>query len=172
MLAKQQGGTSEWSVRSGASDQGRAVRHKATGTNRPRCGAHCSILDGSPVCPLWCDGCWVPHLHSPHGGEPSAQPDGLLALVRALRARGCPHILCYSGYTYEHLRRRARRQPAVGGVLDAIDMLVDGPYVEALVDGAGPWTGGGNQRVLALKSGVAERWSPEPKSPAGADPAS
>ena len=99
-------------------------------------------------CPLACRGCWVPHLHAEDGGalvpverlaealldpahprdgisllggEPFAQPDGLLALVRALRARGCPHILCYSGYTYEHLRRRARREPTIGAVLDAID---------------------------------------------------
>jgi anaerobic ribonucleoside-triphosphate reductase activating protein len=88
------------------------------------------------------------------GGEPFAQPDGLLALVRALRARGCPHLLCYSGHTYGGLRRRARRQPAVGAVLDAIDMLIDGPYVERLATGAGPWTGSGNQRVLALVAGV------------------
>ena len=84
------------------------------------------------------------------GGEPFAQPDGLLALVRALRARGCPHLLCYSGYTYEHLQRRARRDPAVGGVLAALDVLVDGPYVTALAGTGGPWTGSGNQRVIDL----------------------
>ena len=60
------------------------------------------------------------------GGDPFAQPEGLLALVRALRARGCPHILCYSGYTYEALRRGARRQATIGAVLDELDMLVDG----------------------------------------------
>ena len=92
------------------------------------------------------------------GGEPFAQPDGLLALVQALRDQGCPHILVYSGYTYEHLRRRARRQSAIGAALDAIDMLVDGPYVEALADGAGPWTGSGNQRVLALTGGHPAPW--------------
>src|SRR2546423_729110 len=44
------------------------------------------------------------------GGEPFFQPDGLWALVRALRARGCPHILVYSGYTYERLLRMAQDQ--------------------------------------------------------------
>jgi len=85
------------------------------------------------------------------GGEPFAQPDGLLTLVLALRSGGCRHILCYSGYTYEALRRQAEWQPAIGAVLDEIDMLIDGPYVAALADGAGPWTGSANQRVLALK---------------------
>lgn len=84
------------------------------------------------------------------GGEPFLQPDGLLALVRALRARGCPHIVCYSGYTYERLRHMAEQQPVIGAVLDEIDVLIDGPYVEALADDAGPWTGSGNQRVMDL----------------------
>jgi anaerobic ribonucleoside-triphosphate reductase activating protein len=84
------------------------------------------------------------------GGEPFHQPEGLLALVRALRERGCPHLLCYSGFTYERLRRMALRRPAVGAVLDELDVLVDGPFVGALAGGAGRWTGSSNQRVLDL----------------------
>lgn len=142
-----------------------------------------ALLSG---CDLGCLGCWVPHLHDPLGGqsvpakylaaalldpayqrdgvsllggEPFRQPEGLLALVQALRDRGCPHILVYSGHTYERLRRRARHQPAIDAILDTIDMLVDGPYVEALADGAGPWTGSGNQRVLALTGGRPTPWA-------------
>jgi anaerobic ribonucleoside-triphosphate reductase activating protein len=88
------------------------------------------------------------------GGEPFAQPDGLLALVRALRAYGCGHILCYSGYTYEALRCRAGRQLAIAAVLAELDVLIDGSYVAALADGAGRWTGSRNQRVLTLTGGL------------------
>lgn len=84
------------------------------------------------------------------GGEPFQQPVGLLALVRALRARGCPHIVCYSGYTFEALRRRAIQEPAIGAILDDVEVLVDGPYVQALADTGGPWTGSGNQRIIDL----------------------
>jgi anaerobic ribonucleoside-triphosphate reductase activating protein len=128
-------------------------------------------------CTLGCPGCWVPSLHaldggcpvpvdlladvvldpfyerdgvSILGGEPFQQPEGLLALVRALRARGCPHLLAYSGHTYEQLRRMAERQPAIGAVLGDLDVLIDGPYVLARADTAGPWTGSGNQRVIDL----------------------
>jgi anaerobic ribonucleoside-triphosphate reductase activating protein len=86
------------------------------------------------------------------GGEPFSQSEALLALVGALRSRGCRHILCYSGYTYDALRLRSSSDPAVGVVLDEIDMLIDGPYVSTLADGAGPWTGSANQRVLTLKA--------------------
>jgi anaerobic ribonucleoside-triphosphate reductase activating protein len=138
-------------------------------------GRRTSVLFQS--CPLRCTGCWVPHLHSPDagslipvdklanalldpafdregvsilGGEPFVQLDGLLALVRALRSRGCSHILCYSGYTYEVLCKRARRRMTIGAILDDIDVLVDGPYIEARVHDAGPWTGSANQRVIDL----------------------
>jgi len=128
-------------------------------------------------CPLKCKGCWVPQLHDTEagalipvnelaellldpkyerdgvsilGGEPFAQPDGLLALVRLLRKDGCQHILCYSGYTLEALREKSARQSSIGKILDEIDILIDGAYVESLAGGAGAWTGSGNQRVIDL----------------------
>lgn len=134
----------------------------------------CVLLSG---CDLKCKGCWVPRLHpsdagqlvsarriatllvdpsyardgvSILGGEPFFQPEGLLALVRELRALGCPHILCYSGHSYESLLRRSVGEPAIAPVLAEIDILIDGPYVEALAFSAGPWTGSGNQRVIDL----------------------
>ncbi len=132
-------------------------------------------------CPLKCKGCYVPHLHdaaggvliSAHrladllldemherdgvtilGGEPFAQPNGLLALVRELRSKNCPHIVCYSGYTLEVLREKAVRLPAIGEVLNEIDVLIDGAYVESLSSGAGLWTGSGNQRVIDLRATI------------------
>jgi len=44
----------------------------------------------------------------------------------------------------------AERQPAITRMLDEVDVLIDGPYVAALADRAGPWTGSGNQRVIDL----------------------
>jgi len=84
------------------------------------------------------------------GGEPFSQPQGLWALVQALRIRGCRHILVYSGYPYERLQRMAERQPAIGAVLDDAEVLIDGPFVAALADRGGPWTGSTNQRVIDL----------------------
>jgi anaerobic ribonucleoside-triphosphate reductase activating protein len=136
----------------------------------------CALLSG---CDLHCPNCWVPHLHpadagqlvavscladalllpafrrdgvSLLGGEPFFQAKGLWALVWALRERGCPHILVYSGYTYDRLRRMAQNEQAIDAILSEVDVLVDGRYVETLADGAGPWTGSGNQRVIDLKA--------------------
>ena len=84
------------------------------------------------------------------GGEPFAQPGGLLGLIQALRARSCGHILVYSGYTYERLCQMAEHDSAVAAVLDDIDILIDGPYVAALAPDAGSWKGSSNQRVIDM----------------------
>lgn len=84
------------------------------------------------------------------GGEPFHQPEGLWALIQELRTRGCQHILCYSGFTYERLRRMAQRQPTIDTILDDVDVLIDGPFIAALADRAGPWTGSSNQRAIDL----------------------
>jgi anaerobic ribonucleoside-triphosphate reductase activating protein len=86
------------------------------------------------------------------GGEPFAQAPGLNALVKALRLKGCPHITCYSGYTLEHLREKSVRQSSIGEVLNKIDILIDGAYIESLSQGAGLWTGSGNQRVIDMRA--------------------
>lgn len=128
-------------------------------------------------CPLKCRGCYVPHLHSAAdgfsisvnrladllldsnferdgvsilGGEPFAQADALLALVKALRLRNCPHIVCYSGYVLEELRERAAGEPSIEDCLNEIDILIDGPFIRSLAGRAGLWTGSANQRVIDL----------------------
>lgn len=140
-------------------------------------GRRSSVLFQS--CPLKCKGCWVTQLHSEDagelvpvtrlaaelldpkyerdgvsilGGEPFAQPDGLLALVKELRQKGCRHILCYSGYTYEILCEKGTKQESISAVLNELDILIDGAYVESLADEAGEWTGSGNQRVIDLQA--------------------
>lgn len=138
-------------------------------------GRRSSVLFQS--CPLKCKGCWVIHLHTEDagelvpvtrlagelldpkyerdgisilGGEPFAQPEGLLELIKELREQGCRHIVCYSGYTYEALMEKSLTQPSIAFVLDELDILIDGPYIESLADDAGAWTGSGNQRVIDL----------------------
>jgi anaerobic ribonucleoside-triphosphate reductase activating protein len=44
----------------------------------------------------------------------------------------------------------AKLAPTIGMILDEIEILIDGPYIAALADSAGTWTGSGNQRVIDL----------------------
>lgn len=133
-------------------------------------------------CVLRCPGCIVPETHSTTGGvllsisevvaalldpageprdgisvlggEPFLQPQGLLALLQALKARGL-HVVVYSGYTLEALARRP--EPEVLAALALTDLLVDGPYVAPLAAGAGEWRGSRNQRVIPDPGAAATR---------------
>lgn len=80
------------------------------------------------------------------GGEPFEQPDGLLALARGLRQRA-PRlsILVFSGFT----RQEVERRPLGPAILAAIDVLVDGRFVERRVLGRG-LRGSDNQRIHLL----------------------
>jgi len=52
----------------------------------------------------------------------------------------------YTGFTLEALARR--QDPAVHAALSLTDLLIDGPFVEALAEGAGEWRGSRNQRLI------------------------
>ncbi|HYU15856.1 MAG TPA: 4Fe-4S single cluster domain-containing protein [Candidatus Acidoferrum sp.] len=81
------------------------------------------------------------------GGEPFEQPEGLLALARGLR-RGAPvlSILVFSGFT----RTEIERQPLGPAILEAIDVLVDGRFVERRALGRG--LRGSDNQVIHLLS--------------------
>lgn len=82
------------------------------------------------------------------GGEPFDQPESLAELVSRLKDHGL-HVTVYSGYTIEQLIER--KQPAVDYILTHIDLLIDGPFVSELRDGAGEYRGSRNQRLIGLK---------------------
>jgi organic radical activating enzyme len=67
------------------------------------------------------------------GGEPFGQPYSLAALLRRLKARGV-HTLVYGGFTLWALA--SRTDPAVHAAPAFSDLLIDGPYVEPLAEGA------------------------------------
>ncbi len=122
-------------------------------------------------CPLNCPGCFNPETHdaaggtsmsaasladalleeSPDGitisgGEPFAQPEGLLELLRALRKRKAPPVLVFSGYTEAELRA----DPAKAACLSAIDALICGPFRADEPAAYERFCSSGNQRLVLL----------------------
>ncbi len=83
------------------------------------------------------------------GGEPLDQAEGVAKLCAALRAQNI-HTIVYTGYLYEKLIARSQSDAAVREILEAADVLVDGPYVEALNDENVQFRGSRNQRVIDL----------------------
>lgn len=136
-------------------------------------------------CPLHCAGClapaWIPFVPanqwSPEevlerldlssirgltfsGGEPMEQATGLAALIRLARRNKDLDLICFSGYRYEQLLKNPPNS-GVADLLGEVDVLVDGPFVQALNDSVG-LRGSSNQRVIHLTSRLRdhdlERW--------------
>ncbi len=121
------------------------------------------------------------------GGEPFEQPKACAALAAELKRNGYG-IWCYTGYLYDDLAGRAeaaRAQQAqreeagltgnaltegiaddlaVGDLLDSIDMLVDGPFVESRKSLELKWCGSSNQRLIDVpatrRTGSIVEWQP------------
>ena len=85
------------------------------------------------------------------GGDPMYQCDGFAELARAIHQRTNKDIWCYTGFTYETLITRAQRE-----LLDELDVLVDGPYVESLRDPGPLVRGGRKQRSMEVQKTVDE----------------
>ena len=81
------------------------------------------------------------------GGEPMLQAEAAVALIDLLRTERDMGLMCYTGFVVEDLRSHGT--PAQQALLDRIDLLVDGPYLqEQHADIL--WRGSSNQRLLPL----------------------
>ncbi len=135
-----------------------------------------SIVDGDGIryvvftqgCPHKCKGCHNPETHDFNGGflksideifneissnpllkgvtfsggEPFCQQDGLLLLAKKVKELG-KDIWCYSGYEYDEIKETQ--------LMDYIDILVDGPFIEQEKDLLLKFRGSKNQRVIDVK---------------------
>lgn len=87
------------------------------------------------------------------GGDPMYQAEGFIELARAIRERTNKTIWCYTGFTYEALLKMPKQRE----LLELIDVLVDGPFVESLRDPDLLFRGSSNQRIIDVKASLAQR---------------
>jgi len=85
------------------------------------------------------------------GGEPFAQAEGYAELAQALKEKGY-EVASYSGYTFEQLLRGT---PAQQRLLKWIDILIDGPFIQAEKSLEVPFRGSKNQRILDVPKSLA-----------------
>ena len=84
------------------------------------------------------------------GGEPFAQASGFARLARLLKEKGY-EVASYTGYTFEELLAGSDDQKAL---LQAIDILIDGPFLLAERSLEVPFRGSKNQRILDVKQSL------------------
>ena len=84
------------------------------------------------------------------GGDPMFQPVGFAALARAIKERSGKNIWCYTGYLFEDLLKNIQQKE----LLEYIDVLVDGRFVEVLKDESLRFRGSSNQRIIDVQASL------------------
>jgi anaerobic ribonucleoside-triphosphate reductase activating protein len=86
------------------------------------------------------------------GGDPLYQADKLTELARRIKASG-KTIWCYTGFTYEEVCNKAPFKD----LLAYVDVLVDGPFIEAQRNIELRFRGSENQRIIDLNNTQPEK---------------
>ena len=84
------------------------------------------------------------------GGDPMFQPQGFAELAQAIRENSTKNIWCYTGSLFEALLQN----PAHKALLEQIDVLVDGRFIEALKNEELRFRGSSNQRIIDVQASL------------------
>lgn len=94
------------------------------------------------------------------GGDPLLQVSGCAALAKRIKEETDKTIWCYTGYTWERLMSNGNDD--VLALLQNLDVLVDGPFLQNLRDTGLLFRGSSNQRLIdvqkSLRQGSVVLW--------------
>ncbi len=80
------------------------------------------------------------------GGDPFYQVEAFTELARRIKAETSKTIWCWTGFTYEEILANAQMKQ----MLQYLDVLVDGPFIESQRDTQLHFRGSANQRIIHL----------------------
>ena len=86
------------------------------------------------------------------GGEPMQQDASMAKLLRRIKEETSKSIWLFSGDTFEVIMKDAHKRE----ILSYCDVLVDGPFVEALKDLRLRFRGSSNQRIIDVQPSLKE----------------
>lgn len=87
------------------------------------------------------------------GGDPFLHPQGFSILARRLKMQTKKTIWCYTGYTFETLVK----QPKALELLQYLDVLVDGPFLQEERDETLLFRGSRNQRLIDVPASLKKK---------------
>ena len=85
------------------------------------------------------------------GGDPIYQAEGFALLAETIKRETAKDIWCYTGFLYEQLLNGKHTEK----LLQHIDVLVDGPYIEEQKDPDLLFRGSANQRLIDVRRSLA-----------------
>lgn len=127
--------------------------HHCPGCHNPQTHAFSSGTD-TPISDLLAQIDRKPYLKGVtfSGGEPFCQAEALCVLAKELKSRG-KHLMAYTGYTLEELL--SQKDPCILSLLEQLDLLVDGRFIEEKKSIELKFRGSTNQRILNVPASLA-----------------
>ena len=86
------------------------------------------------------------------GGDPMYQAEAFTELAKQIKLQSQKTIWCYTGFTFEQLLLNPRTR----ALLEQLDVLVDGPFIQDLRDEDLLYRGSSNQRLIDVRRSLAE----------------
>lgn len=90
------------------------------------------------------------------GGDPLFQSEAVAYLVEKLKKEN-KNIWLYTGYTFEDLLKISKKDDNIREILEHIDVLVDGPFVNNLKSFNYTFRGSKNQRLIDVPSSLKQK---------------
>lgn len=94
------------------------------------------------------------------GGDPMYQAKGFTELAKAIKQQTNKNIWCYTGFVFESLLKMKEQRE----LLQWIDVLVDGPFINSKKDLSLLFRGSSNQRLIDVQQSLLQNkvvlWTP------------
>lgn len=87
------------------------------------------------------------------GGDPFDQPEPFAYIAKQLKKHHI-NIWCYTGYTFEQLITLSKNNKNIRQLLNNIDILVDGPFINSKKSTDIQFRGSTNQRIINIKQSL------------------
>lgn len=87
------------------------------------------------------------------GGDPFERAEEFSYMAKEFKKFGL-NIWCYSGYTFEEIIEISRENQGFNDLINNIDVLVDGKFIEEEKDEEIKYRGSGNQRIIDVKGSI------------------
>lgn len=86
------------------------------------------------------------------GGEPLLQAEKVKSLIEKIKEQGSNlDLMLYTGFTLEELESKSLEEENIRYILENLDYIVDGPFIEEQRDLTLLFRGSKNQRFINLK---------------------
>lgn len=87
------------------------------------------------------------------GGDPFERAEEFYYMAKEFKKAGL-NIWCYSGYTFEKIIEISKENKGFNDLLNNIDVLVDGKFIEEEKDEEIKYRGSRNQRIIDVKASI------------------